>query len=61
MATLPGARALLEEMRTAALPAAEKDLADLKAFAASQGFEGELAAWDVSYWAEKLRASRWGG
>ncbi|GBF90216.1 cytosolic oligopeptidase A-like protein [Raphidocelis subcapitata] len=60
MATLSSARGLLEEMRTAALPPAEKDLEDLRAFAASsQGFEGDLAVWDVSYWAEKLRASRY--
>ena len=51
---------LLEELRAAALPAAERELAELKACAARQGAaEAEtLAAWDVPYWSEQLRRER---
>ena len=52
--------ALLEELRAAALPAAERELAELKACATRQGAaEAEtLAAWDVPYWSEQLRRER---
>ena len=52
--------ALLEELRAAAFPAAERELAELKACAARQGAaEAEtLAAWDVPYWSEQLRRER---
>ena len=52
--------ALLEELRAAAFPAAERELAELKACAARQGAaEAEtLAAWDVPYWSEQLRQER---
>lgn len=36
-------------------PAAKKDLADLKAFAAESGFEGDIMPWDVGYYSEKLK------
>ena len=49
--------ALLEELRAAAKPAAEREIEELKAFAARhQAPEAsEMAPWDVTYWAEKLR------
>jgi hypothetical protein len=31
---------------------------ELQAYAASQGFEGELLWWDMSYWAERLKEAR---
>lgn len=36
-------------------PAAEKDLADLKAFAKTKGFDGELQPWDIGYYSEKMK------
>ncbi|MDX1976145.1 MAG: M3 family metallopeptidase [Pseudanabaenaceae cyanobacterium bins.68] len=49
---------LIEELRQASYGAAVADLADLEAFAHSQGFEGNLCHWDTSYWAERLRETR---
>ena len=51
---------LLEELRAAAYPAAQRELAELKACAASHGNQSaeDLAPWDVSYWAERLRQDR---
>ena len=52
--------ALLEELRAAAFPAAERELAELKACAARQGAAeaDTLAAWDVPYWSEQMRRER---
>ena len=49
--------ALLEELRAAAKPAAEHEIEALKACAGRhQALEAsEMAPWDVTYWAEKLR------
>ncbi|RUM66033.1 MAG: M3 family peptidase [Sulfurospirillum sp.] len=38
-----------------AKPQAKKELAELQKFANENGFEGELAAWDIAYWSEKLK------
>jgi oligopeptidase A len=48
---------LLEELRAAAYPAAERELDALRAIAHRQGAPeaGDLKPWDVAYWAEKLR------
>ncbi|BEV35657.1 M3 family metallopeptidase [Synechococcus sp. M16CYN] len=52
--------ALLEELRSAAFPAAELELNDLRALAQRhEALEaGELAQWDLPYWSEKLRKER---
>lgn len=50
--------ALLEDLRTASIEPAKADLETLRAHAASCGFEGELALWDVGFWAERLREAR---
>ena len=52
--------ALLEELRAAAYPAAEKELEELKACAHRHGAAeaDALAPWDVTYWSEKLRRER---
>ena len=52
--------ALLEELRAAAYPAAEKELEELKACAQRHGTTeaDALAPWDVTYWSEKLRRER---
>ena len=51
---------LLEELRVAAFPAAERELDDLKALAQRHGAAeaDELAPWDLPYWSEKLRQER---
>lgn len=36
-------------------PSAQKDLADLKAFAAESGFKGDIMPWDIAYYSEKLK------
>ena len=48
---------LLEDLRAAALPVAQQELAALRAIAARQGAPeaAEFKPWDVSFWAEKLR------
>ena len=38
-----------------AKPQAKKELAELQKFAEETGFEGELAAWDIAYYSEKLK------
>lgn len=49
--------ALLEELRAAAYPVAERELQELRAIARRQGAPeaDDLKPWDVAYWAEKLR------
>lgn len=59
MATLSSAQALLEDLRSRSWDAALTDLSDVQEFAKGQGFEGELKQWDVSYYAERLRESRY--
>ncbi len=48
---------LLEELRAAALPAAQREIEELQACARRHGAPEaeELKPWDVSYWAEVLR------
>ncbi|MEM7679511.1 MAG: M3 family metallopeptidase, partial [Pseudomonadota bacterium] len=45
----------LEKLRDSYKPAAEKDLAELKAFAKEQDGLDELQPWDVGYYAERLK------
>lgn len=45
----------LKKMLTAYKPAAEKDLADLKAFAKTKGFTEDLKPWDIGYYSEKMK------
>eukprot|EP00889_Picochlorum_renovo_P005550 jgi/Picre1/32580/NNA_007926.t1 len=59
MADLASAEELLEKLRAASYDAAVKDLDDVKKFAAEQGFSEELALWDVTYWAERLKEAKY--
>jgi len=51
---------MLEELRTASFPAAERDLDELRALAerAGAGEAADLKPWDVAFWAERLREQR---
>lgn len=49
----------LDELAVKARPYAEKDWAELKAFAAAELGLAELAPWDVAYASEKLRQQRY--
>ncbi len=49
------AERLLEELRSVAYPAGEKDFADLEAFAKENGQEEPLARWDMGFWAERMQ------
>lgn len=49
---------LLDELKAAALPAAHREIEELKQFAKNQGFEGEFQRWDLSYYMEKLRQEK---
>ena len=50
----------LRDLAARAKPEAERELAELVEFAAKDGHEGELAAWDIAYYSEKLRRARYG-
>ncbi|MEZ4330608.1 MAG: M3 family metallopeptidase [Myxococcota bacterium] len=50
--------ALLERLREASLPAARRDLAELRTFAAAHGQAEPLALWDVAFFSERLREAR---
>ncbi|KAK2078776.1 hypothetical protein QBZ16_003616 [Prototheca wickerhamii] len=59
MATPERAAELLERLREAARPAAERDLREVRAFAETKGAAEELQHWDVPYWAERLKEERY--
>ncbi len=45
----------LETLAKKAKPQAKRELEALQAFASENGFEGDLEAWDIAYWSEKLK------
>lgn len=50
----------LDELMEPSLPVAKKEIADILAFAKSEGFEdNELQPWDFSYWSEKYRQEKY--
>lgn len=50
---------LLEELRRASFAAAESDLEELKAFAATKGApDSDLKHWDISFWSERQREEK---
>jgi oligopeptidase A len=49
----------LNDLAARSKPIAEKEFAELKVYAQEQGHVGELEAWDVTYYAEKLRQQRY--
>ncbi|MFQ3680131.1 MAG: M3 family metallopeptidase, partial [Pseudanabaenaceae cyanobacterium] len=46
---------LLEELRQVSYPAAQRELAQLQAFAQAHGQTEALQPWDIPYWSERLR------
>ena len=59
-ADVDAVEALLEELRKAAFPAAQKELDDLKDCARRHGASesDDLAPWDLPFWSERLRKER---
>lgn len=55
---LPHVYQLLDDLKAAALPAAHREIEELKQFAEQQGFEGTFQRWDLSYYMEKLREEK---
>jgi len=49
----------LNQLAEKSLPMAQQDFAELTAFAKEQGHDAELEAWDIGYYAEKLREARY--
>ncbi|RYR18273.1 hypothetical protein Ahy_B03g062882 isoform A [Arachis hypogaea] len=61
MATVDKAEELLEKLRKASWDAAVQDIEDLKTFAKSQGAAeaDDLTHWDINFWSERLRESKY--
>ncbi|KAG9140890.1 hypothetical protein Leryth_010425 [Lithospermum erythrorhizon] len=61
MATVDRAEELLEKLRSASWDAAVRDMEELKQFAKSQGAPeaDNLTHWDVGFWSERLRESKY--
>ena len=61
MAQTPGeVKEFLHALAQRAKPFAEKDVAEVRAFAAEKYGLRELEAWDIGYYSEKLREARYG-
>jgi peptidyl-dipeptidase Dcp len=50
----------LQELHQASRPFAEKEFAEVRQFAAENGFEGKIQRWDWAYYSEKLKNTRYG-
>ncbi|XP_039157312.1 organellar oligopeptidase A, chloroplastic/mitochondrial-like [Eucalyptus grandis] len=61
MATVDKAEELLEKLRSASWDAAVQDMEDLKHFAKSEGAQesDDLSHWDIKFWSERLRESKY--
>ncbi|XP_052195709.1 probable cytosolic oligopeptidase A [Diospyros lotus] len=61
MATVDKAQELLEKLRSASWSAAVKDMEDLKQFCETQGAPeaNDLSHWDITFWSERLRESKY--
>lgn len=49
----------LADLMQKSLPFAKRDVAEIQAYATTNGFEGELMPWDFSYWSEKFQEERY--
>ncbi|KAL2904169.1 Organellar oligopeptidase A chloroplastic/mitochondrial [Bienertia sinuspersici] len=61
MATVDKAEELLEKIRTASWDPAVQDLEDIRSFSKQQGAAeaDNLTHWDISFWSERLRESKY--
>ncbi|MCL7031174.1 hypothetical protein MKW94_017820, partial [Papaver nudicaule] len=61
MATVEKAEQLLDKIRTASWNAAVQDMEDLKKFSQEQGAieANDLCDWDINFWGERLRESKY--
>ncbi|KAK2986698.1 hypothetical protein RJ640_010923 [Escallonia rubra] len=61
MATVEKAEELLEKLRSASWTAAISDMDELKQFSKDQGAPeaNDLSHWDISFWSERLRESKY--
>lgn len=50
---------LIEMLREKSLPAAQRDLQQVRDFATSKGVDYQLQLWDVPYWSERLREEQY--
>ncbi|MGD9602933.1 MAG: M3 family metallopeptidase [Gammaproteobacteria bacterium] len=57
--TVDAVDAMHARLLAAALPAAERELAELTRFARARGHTGDLAHWDVAFWAERMREEKY--
>ena len=55
---LPHVYRLLDDLKAAALPAAKREIEELKQFAQKLGFNDTFQRWDLSYYMEKLRQEK---
>ncbi|MBM81883.1 MAG: peptidase M3 [Planctomycetaceae bacterium] len=56
--SVPDVEKMFETLRSASWDAAQTDLADVQALAKENGFDEQLRHWDIGFWAERLRESR---
>lgn len=49
---------LTKRLNSVARPAAERELAELREFAARKGYEGDLKLWDTTFWSERLKEEK---
>ncbi|KAK9134204.1 hypothetical protein Syun_013534 [Stephania yunnanensis] len=61
MATVDKAQELLEKLRISSWGPAVQDMEDLKNFASDQGAQeaNDLTHWDINFWSERLRESKY--
>jgi oligopeptidase A len=51
--------ALTVQLFEKARPAGDRELKELREFAASKGYKGDLKLWDTTYWSERLKEERY--
>lgn len=52
-------RRFLDRLLAASRPAAEREMAELKAYMAQHGYDHELMPWDYHYWSRRLKEDRY--
>ncbi len=57
---IPAVDALIERLRAAARPAADRELDELREFVVQRKQDAPLMNWDVAYWSEQMREVKFG-